>query len=124
MMLFSSLLHFNALRTLAGKPFSKNVFLNILLVITTEREVRMNRNKMVKAVPTSMSKNLLFVVDLTAPHVKGVKALFSDDLEAWDPTGTRTKNHAIKQLRQQTALTVKKEFTVVPGHINGSHASC
>ena len=75
--------------------------------ITTERAVRIllnkeiNRNKVAKAVPASVSKNLLFIVDLTAPHVKSVKALLSDDLGAGDPTGTRTYYYRYKESRQQ-----------------------
>lgn len=55
--------------------------------ITTEQTVDILLNshidfsKVGRAVPASVSKNIVFVVDIVAPHVKTVKSLLADDLE-------------------------------------------
>ena len=36
--------------------------------------------KVARAVPTSVSKNVVFIVDVEAPHVWSVKSLLADDL--------------------------------------------
>ena len=43
-----------------------------------------------RAVPTSVSKNTLFIVDLESPHVKNLTTLLADDLGSWKATGTKT----------------------------------
>jgi len=64
--------------------------------ITTEEAVGILLNpdidlsKVARATPTSISKNLLFVVDVEAPYVKNVKSLLADDMGAWHGTGTKT----------------------------------
>jgi len=64
--------------------------------ITTDAAVKLllntsiNKDRVAKAVPTSVSKNALFVVDLKAPHVQNLKALLADDLGVWKGTGTKT----------------------------------
>lgn len=52
-------------------------------------------SKVSRDVPTSISKNLLFVVDLEAPHVKTVGA--------WHGTGTKTFSY--KQASKKRPLT-------------------
>lgn len=47
-------------------------------------------SKVSQDVPTSIAKNLLFVVDLEAPHVKTVNNLLADDMSAWHGMGTKT----------------------------------
>ena len=47
-------------------------------------------SKVSQDVPTSIAKNLLFVVDLEAPHVKTVKNLLVDDMSTWHGMGTKT----------------------------------
>lgn len=47
-------------------------------------------SKVSQDVPTSIAKNLLFVVDLEAPHVKTVKKLLADDMSAWHGMGRKT----------------------------------
>lgn len=60
-------------------------------------------SKVSRDVPTSISKNLLFVVDLEAPHVKTVKNLLADDMGAWHGTGTKTFFY--KQASKKRPLT-------------------
>ena len=49
-----------------------------------------DRTHVARAVPTSMSKNTLFIVDLESPHVKSLRTLLADDLGSWKATGTKT----------------------------------
>ena len=64
--------------------------------ITTEEAVGIlldadiDASRVATAVPTSISRNLLFVVDVEAPHVRNVKCLLADDMGAWHGTGTKT----------------------------------
>lgn len=64
--------------------------------ITTEEAVdillnsQIDLSKVARAVPTSVSKNVVFIVDVEAPHVKSVKSLLADDLGVWKGTGTKT----------------------------------
>ena len=64
--------------------------------LTTEEAVDILLNphidfsKVARAVPTSVSKNVVFIVDIEAPHVKTVKSLLADDLGVWKGTGTKT----------------------------------
>ena len=44
--------------------------------------------RVAKTVPSSISRNVLFVVDVEAPHVRNVKCLLADDMGAWHGTGT------------------------------------
>lgn len=60
-------------------------------------------SKVSRDVPTSISKNLLFVVHLEAPHVKTVKNLLADDMGAWHGTGTKT--FFFKQASKKKPLT-------------------
>ena len=48
-----------------------------------------DRTRVARAVPTSMSKNTLFIVDLESPHVKSLRTLLADDLGSWKATGTK-----------------------------------
>ena len=48
-----------------------------------------DRMQVARAVPTSVSKNTLFIVDLESPHVKSLRTL-SADLGSWKATGTKT----------------------------------
>lgn len=48
-----------------------------------------DRTQVARAVPTSVSKNTLFIVDLESPHVKSLRTL-SADLGSWKATGTKT----------------------------------
>ena len=43
-----------------------------------------------KAVSSSISRNVLFVVDVEAPHVRNVKCLLVDDMGTLHGTGTKT----------------------------------
>ena len=43
-----------------------------------------------KMVPTSVSHNVAFVIDVTSKFVGHVKNLLSDDMGAWNQTGTKT----------------------------------
>lgn len=67
--------------------------------ITTEEAVKILLNsdidlsKVARAVPTSVSKNVLFIVDVEAPHVKSVKSLLADDLGVWKGNGTKTSHY-------------------------------
>jgi len=64
--------------------------------IATEEEVallldqKIDRMWIARAVPTSVSTNTLFIVDIDSPHVKSVKTLLADDLSSWKATGTKT----------------------------------
>ena len=49
-----------------------------------------DRTRVARAVPTSVSKNTLFIVDLESPHVKSLSTLSADDLGSWKATGTKT----------------------------------
>lgn len=49
-----------------------------------------DRTQVACAVPTSVSKNTLFIVDLESPHVKSLRTLLADDLGSWKATGTKT----------------------------------
>lgn len=49
-----------------------------------------DRTQVARAVPTSVSKNTLFIVDLESPHVKNLTTLLADDLGSWKATGTKT----------------------------------
>ena len=46
--------------------------------------------RVAKAVPSSISRNVSFVVNVEAPHVRNVKCLLADDMGAWHGTGTKT----------------------------------
>lgn len=59
--------------------------------------------RVAKAVPSSISRNLLFVVDVEAPHVKNVKCLLADDMGAWHGTGTKT--YYFKEATKTRAVT-------------------
>lgn len=48
-----------------------------------------DRTQVARAVPTSVSRNTLFIVDLESPHVKSLRTL-SADLGSWKATGTKT----------------------------------
>lgn len=48
-----------------------------------------DRTQVARAVPTSVSKNTLFIVNLESPHVKSLRTL-SADLGSWKATGTKT----------------------------------
>lgn len=59
------------------------------------------------AVPTAVPINSVFVVDISAPHVKHYKNVLADDLGAWNPTGTKqkfyraaTKRNPVKKVSQ------------------------
>ena len=49
-----------------------------------------DRTQVARAVPTSVSKNTLFIVDLESPHVKSLRTLLADDLGSWKEPGTKT----------------------------------
>ena len=49
-----------------------------------------DRTQVARAVPTSMSKNTLFIVDLESSQVKSLRTLSADDLGSWKATGTKT----------------------------------
>ena len=49
-----------------------------------------DRTQVARAVPTSVSKNTLVIVDLESPHVKSLRTLSADDLGSWKATGTKT----------------------------------
>ena len=51
---------------------------------------KIDRTRIARAVPTSVSRNTLFIVDIDSPHVKSVKTLLADDLVSWKATGTKT----------------------------------
>lgn len=62
------------------------------------------RECVARAVPTAVPINSVFVVDISAPHVKHYKNVLADDLGAWNPTGTKqqfyhaaTKRNPIKK---------------------------
>lgn len=49
-----------------------------------------DRTQVARAVPTSVSKNTLFIVDLESSQVKSLRTLSADDLGSWKATGTKT----------------------------------
>lgn len=57
------------------------------IAILLDEEI--DRTQVARAVPTSVSKNTLFIVDLESPHVKSLRTL-SADLGSWKATGTKT----------------------------------
>lgn len=56
------------------------------VAILLDQEI--DRTRIARAVPTSVSRNTLFIVDIDSPHVKSVKTLLADDLGSWKATGT------------------------------------
>ena len=64
--------------------------------IATEKAVailldeKIDRTRVARAAPTSLSRNALFIVDVDSPHVKSVKTLLADDLGSWTATCTKT----------------------------------
>lgn len=47
------------------------------------------RELVARAVPTGIPRNSVFVVDISAPHIKHFKNVLADDLGAWNPTGMK-----------------------------------
>ena len=47
------------------------------------------RELIARAVPSAVSENSVFVVEISAPHIKHFKNVLADDLGAWNPTGTK-----------------------------------
>lgn len=65
------------------------------------------RECLARAVPTAVPINSVFVVDISAPHVKHYKNVLADDLGAWNPTGTKqqfyrtaTKKNPVRKASQ------------------------
>ena len=58
------------------------------VAILLDQEI--DRTRIARAVPTSVSRNTLFIVDINSSHVKSVKTLLADDLGSWKATGTKT----------------------------------
>ena len=65
------------------------------------------RECVARAVPTAVPINSVFVVDISAPHVKHYKNVLADDLGACHPTGTKhqfyrtaTKRNPVKKASQ------------------------
>lgn len=50
-----------------------------------------NEDAVARAVPTSVSINAVFVVDISSPHVMHYKNILADDLGAWMANGTKYK---------------------------------
>ena len=59
-------------------------------VVAILLDQKIDRTRIARAVPTSFSRNTLFIVDIDSPHVKSVKTLLADDLGSWKATGTKT----------------------------------
>ena len=82
--------------------------------ITTEEAVGILLDKdidtwrVAKAVPSSISRNVLFV-DVEAPHVRNVKCLLADDMGAWHGTGTNT--YYFREATKTRAVTKVTEVT-------------
>lgn len=67
-----------------------------------------NQEAVARAVPTSISSNAIFIVDISAPHIKHFKNLLADDLGAWNPTRTKhqfyrapTKTRPVMKVSQE-----------------------
>ena len=54
-----------------------------------------NENAVAQAVPTSVSINAIFVVDVASPHVMHYKNVLADDLGAWVVNGTKHKYYRV-----------------------------
>ena len=54
-----------------------------------------NENAVAQAVPTSVSINAVFVVDVASPHVMHYKNVLADDLGAWMAIGTKHKYYRV-----------------------------
>ena len=67
-------------------------------------------NAVARAVPASVSVNAVFVVDISAPHVKHIKNLLADDLGAWNPTGTKQQFYRAPSKKNPAREVTQEEF--------------
>lgn len=68
------------------------------------------RDVVARAVPTAISMNSVFVVDISAPHVKHIKNILADDLGAWNPTGTKQLFYRAPSKRNPVRKASQSEF--------------
>lgn len=62
-------------------------------ILDTIKELNTDNERVAKVVPTSVSHNVAFVVDISSPFVGHVKNVLSDDMGAWTQTGTKTGHY-------------------------------
>ena len=73
------------------------------VAILLDQEI--DRTRIARAVPTSVSRNTLFIADIDSPHVKSVKTLLADDLGSWKAKGTGTYFREPTKSRPLTKVT-------------------
>ena len=59
-------------------------------IVTSLKAIDVDDKCVAKVVPTAVSHNVAFVVDVTSKFVGHLKNLLSDDMGAWNQTGTKT----------------------------------
>ena len=59
-------------------------------IVTTLKTLDVNDKCVAKVVPAPVSHNVAFVLDVTSKFVGHLKNVLSDDMGAWNQTGTKT----------------------------------
>lgn len=68
------------------------------------------RECLARVVPTAVSMNSVFAVDISAPHVKHYKNVLADDLGAWNPTGTKQQFYRAASKRNPVRKASQAEY--------------
>ena len=68
------------------------------------------RELIARAVPSAISENSVFVVDISAPHIKHFKNVLADDLGAWNPTGTKQQYYRASTKRNPVRKASQSEY--------------
>ena len=64
-------------------------------IISSLKTLDVNDKCVSKVVTTCVSHNVAFVMDVSSKFVGHVKKLLSDDMGAWNQTGTKTVNYKL-----------------------------
>lgn len=75
------------------------------------------RECLARAVPTAVPTNSVFVVDISAPHVKHYKNVLADDLGAWNPTGTKQQFYRTATKRNPVRKASQAEYEDNAPHV-------
>lgn len=75
------------------------------------------RELVARAVPTGISRNSFFVVDVSAPHVQHCKNVVADDLGAWNPTGTKQQYYRAPTKRNPVRKASQAEYDDHEAHV-------
>lgn len=75
------------------------------------------RECVARAVPTAVSMNSVFAVDISAPHVKHYKNVLADDLGAWNPTGTKQQFYRAASKRNPVRKASQAEYEDNEPHV-------